>query len=93
MSTGDFEPNSINTMLGRILERIDNADVSAADYRLEMRQAMEGLRKELTPIVTDVNELKTWRRESAARVSVLVLFGSALTNCAAWIVEHLWSKK
>ena len=80
-------------MLGRILERLDGADITAAAYRSEMREAMAELRKELTPLVDRVNELETWRRESSARVGVIVLIGSALTSVAAWIAEHIFSKK
>ncbi len=85
-----YEPNSVNAMFARVLERLDRQDADSLDYRDEMKDLMHKASDEWKALGDRVSSLELTRTEHRAKGSMLILIASALTTGLAWFLEHFF---
>lgn len=85
----DYNPNSSDAVLARILERLDAQDVSAGERRTEFLKVLGEIHEEVKKTNGRVTRIELWRAEVKAKTAQLAMLVSAAASIIAWIVERL----
>ena len=84
----DFNPNSHDAMLAKILERIDEAERRSVEYRRELKGTVDRILEQATKTNGRVTSLEDWRTSTKARLAAISAAISASIALAAWLVDH-----
>jgi hypothetical protein len=86
----DYDPQSLNAMLSRIIERLDKQDRESADHRREVKETLQEIKAQTTLTNGRVTWIERWIEAFKARMGTIVFIGSALVSLVAWVIERVW---
>ncbi len=88
-----YDPNSLNAMLSRIIERLDRQDLSSEVYRAEVRQTLSEIKEQTVRTNGRVTWIERWIETFKAKTAVVVFFGSAAVSLVGWYVTNVVLKQ
>ena len=86
----DFNPNSTDAVLSRILEKLDAQNAEASKTRGEFLLVLREIRDEAKKTNGRVSALERWRAELRGKTATLATAVSAAVGFGAWLIDHLW---
>lgn len=90
--SSDYNPNSPDAVLSRILQRLDEQDHAAESNRTQFLGVLTDIRDEVKKTNGRVTGLERWRTEVKAKVALIATFVSVAGTIVGWAAEHFWNK-
>ena len=87
----DFNPNSADAVFARLIERMDQQDLTASATRVEFLAILGEIKDEVKKTNGRVSDFEAWRTDVKARVAVVSGAISLGIGAAVWLIERLWS--
>lgn len=86
----EFNPNSTDAVLSRILEKLDAQNAESSKTRGEFLLVLGEIRDEAKKTAYRVSALERWRAELRGKTATLATVVSLTVGFGAWLIERIW---